>query len=788
MANDEKQKIREAKRRMAERAKQAKQPEKARQVDPLKHAKKVEPARQVRQTEQTGKVQKIKQVQQPVISSDPKWNAWIMVVLCLEVAYIAMEFGFNAALLNVASGVFSDPESLDRIETAGRLLSGIGFGFLLYSILGMKFKNPMCNKNRELMVLLAIMPFAIIFMYSAQEILIEKIIVENSSDEERFAATYLNMVRPAIRNGTLILEDVPITQETSGRPENKAFLAIAGMLMASNDKVIDRIPREIENIVGAMVHRKALESQGDVYRGYKEVDQRIDDLYTDYRDGMTSMPSKINNAMKEMKGSTFYQGLDTQLDQAYSNYASGAKAVYEAIGSKTYFYPYFVSGACNKRLTNYFQSTCRANIDKYGKKYFDITGTQLNVYKFCNINVRNHGACDWSAERVGRIVYSDLTAEKRRTSPIPLTVNGLPLRLSKSQFYQHEGFAKIFGRKYHNGLSLEAKDLVLRSSGVPDTEVSIRNALTENMKQEFVNAVNRPFTTNYNDIKYGMNAYQFVRTDSVQSAFHAVLGEDSFNIVIPKGLREAEFLEKVLLPMSWKQVAVQLEGIPVSVKGMVSNEAMTEQGKDAVRAMVVPPIALVLSLFFSLFTLSKVFHHLAAIAYIKRPNTFPLKNVKRGITGTFLVVVISFPFLLPENPMVKTGIVEAATGKMDGDAVPNKLITAAMDWMVRAEPAIYPLSNAFIGYPMAPFNRYHDANAQEIGTEHMNKIDSLKLISSLSVSQVQRRLNARGYDAGPVDGLMGSKTMDSLKAFQKSKGLSATGIIDAATSMALLKN
>lgn len=720
--------------------------------------------------------------------SDPKWKTWILVLLCLEVVYIALEFGFNAALLNVASGVFPDPQSLDDIEMAGRLLSGVGFGFLVYGIVGMKYKGRVCRPKKQAVMLLTIMPFAIAFMYTAQEVLIEKLIVEKASDNDRFAATYLNMVRPAIRNGTLILEDVPITQETSDRPENKAFLAIAGMLMASNEKVVDRIPREIENIVGAMVHREALESQNEAYKAYQEVDEQVVGLYEEYRQGLASMPEKIDKAMEEVRKSEFYRKLDTELADAYSKYANGAKEVYKALGSKTYFKPYYVASACNPHKTNYRESACRASIKKNGQAYYEMTGSRLNVLKFCDIRVMNHGKCDWSAERVGRLVYGDLTPEKRRSAPIPLNVDGIPLGLNKRQFYQDRGFAASFGTQRHNGIRLRAEDLVLDGAGVPNAEASVRKALVKSMKEDFVYAANEPFRSGDDDIEYGMQKYQFFRTDSVQSAYRSVLGKDSAEIIIEPEMKGSEFLEKVLLPMSWKTVAARLEGIPKSPEEMVQNESMNVQGEDAVRAMVVPPIALVLSLFFSLFTLSKVFHHLAAIQFIRHPKSFPLKKVKAAITGSFLVVVVSFPFLLPENPMVKTGIVEAATGKVDSDAAPSKLVTVAMDWMIRAEPAIYPIANDFIGLPVTPFKKYHDADAQSIGLDDVAKLDTLKLVSSLSVTEVQRRLNALGYKAGPVDGFMGSKTMDALKQFQKSRGLSITGVIDAETSMALLKN
>ncbi|MEP1216694.1 MAG: peptidoglycan-binding domain-containing protein [Marinobacter sp.] len=716
---------------------------------------------------------------------DPRWKKWIIILLCLEIAYIVLEFGFNAALLNVASGLFSDPESLDNVELAGRVLSGVGFGFLIYGVFVMKFKRRPCEPQREFGILCLIMPIAIGVMYVSQELLIEKAIVDKSSDEERFAATYLQMVKPAIRNGTLILEDVPITQETSDRPENKAFLAISGMLMASNDKIVDRIPREIESIVGAMVHRRALESQGDFYSAYQQVDSNIQEVYERYRDGMVSMSADVEKALAETKKTDFYRSMNTQLQEAYYHYASGAKAVYEAIGSKMYFKPYYVASACNPRKTTYKDRTCRASYEKNGGWYKENTGTDLDVLKFCDLRKMGHQQCDWSAERVGRLVYSDLTPEKRRTSPIPLTVKGIPLGLNKRQFYQHKQFANNFGTKRHNGIELTAKDLVLDGSGVPRTEASVRKALTRNFKEELVSQVNRALDTDA--IRYGMSKNQFMRVDGVQSAYRTVLGDEGAGISVGYGLSDSEFLETALLPMSWNAVAEELKGIPKSVSEMQQDEVMMAQGKNAVRAMVVPPIALVLSLFFSLFTMSKVFHHFAVIGYIKRPKAFPLGRVKLGITSVFLVVVASFPFFLPENPMVKTGIVQAAVGNVEGEKAPNKLVTMAMDWMIRAEPIIYPIANQAIGLPKAPFNQFHDPNAQSMGSHHVKQIDTLNVISSLPVSDVQRRLNGLGYNAGPVDGLMGGKTMEALRSFQKDVGLAVTGAIDAETSMALIK-
>ncbi len=50
---------------------------------------------------------------------------------------------------------------------------------------------------------------------------------------------------------------------------------------------------------------------------------------------------------------------------------------------------------------------------------------------------------------------------------------------------------------------------------------------------------------------------------------------------------------------------------------------------------------------------------------------------------------------------------------------------------------------------------------------------------------VQRRLQARGFDPGAVDSVFGSRTKAAVLDFQKSIGLTATGIVDGATWTAL---
>jgi peptidoglycan hydrolase-like protein with peptidoglycan-binding domain len=61
------------------------------------------------------------------------------------------------------------------------------------------------------------------------------------------------------------------------------------------------------------------------------------------------------------------------------------------------------------------------------------------------------------------------------------------------------------------------------------------------------------------------------------------------------------------------------------------------------------------------------------------------------------------------------------------------------------------------------------ATAQEIG----------------QVRQVQQALQSRGYDVGPIDGVMGEQTERALRRFQREEGMIITGDVTQATRQAL---
>ena len=62
---------------------------------------------------------------------------------------------------------------------------------------------------------------------------------------------------------------------------------------------------------------------------------------------------------------------------------------------------------------------------------------------------------------------------------------------------------------------------------------------------------------------------------------------------------------------------------------------------------------------------------------------------------------------------------------------------------------------------------------------------SMSAYDSATIQRVQRALNDKGYNAGPIDGTYGASTQDAVRRFQQASGLPATGELGPTTLSAL---
>lgn len=86
------------------------------------------------------------------------------------------------------------------------------------------------------------------------------------------------------------------------------------------------------------------------------------------------------------------------------------------------------------------------------------------------------------------------------------------------------------------------------------------------------------------------------------------------------------------------------------------------------------------------------------------------------------------------------------------------------------------------GSTVTPSTPADDATGDEVYTMQTQKNGS----KGTQAKVLQFLLNAKGYDCGKVDGIVGKNTVAAVKAFQKANGLNADGIVGAKTWAKLL--
>ncbi len=121
--------------------------------------------------------------------------------------------------------------------------------------------------------------------------------------------------------------------------------------------------------------------------------------------------------------------------------------------------------------------------------------------------------------------------------------------------------------------------------------------------------------------------------------------------------------------------------------------------------------------------------------------------------------------------------------KLMGKSSPraNERFTLEID----GTPALHGSSDSdgFIDTPIPPLAKsglLTLSNGRERYVLQLGHIDPIA-----EVTGVQARLNNLGYLCGAVDGMLGPRTQDAIRAFQTANGLSADGVIGSATTSKL---
>jgi len=661
-----------------------------------------------------------------------------VILFLLSLVYLGAELVFNRQLLDVSSSVRSDPDQVEHIQYFGRAASGLGFTLLVQGIF-QQFRFRIASRKQwtifSIITLICFLPFLLALgqtflemvaqdrpggdapytegmawgflpfaglcfvlagrgskpfavvigliimtwpaMFYGQKLAVERFIISPTTAEERLDAHYILLLRSGIEDCIILLEDTQLCDgDTANDVEKRSTRAVLGSLfMLNTAAVFDGLSFSKDQIIDSISAQDMWFSSKEYYQQYLQQvagkrDQYEkflnDNYYLPYKQAsdlylktynkaasfymQASQPGRFAQVAAEAAGQI--QGL---IETGWQQY-EGADSTYKSMAASTAssveqgIYSKLCRGheaLCNSAMSRMYNGTSVDNAMSEmqaaaAEKFYEKTGYPPDINSKEDF-IRNQKTQDEIRTHVEQKLQEQIEGYALPANWIydPATFRGELLHM-----LQDEGQNKAL-------------------------------AAASQAQQAWHDKVQSQFGTN---IQPGLNREDFFKH----------MGGDPLPPLKDLVMSEGDFKKKYIVPINRQIADETLKNIKDEAPSYANRQELAEQGKDYIRVLYIPAIALCLSIMIVVITIGRYVTALATDATKKAKLFSGLTRRQRNIIrpfywAVFLTLALVLPYKWP-NPYIST----AAYQKYYHFARTRYPVTAQLlDWVVHVQPIIY---------------------------------------------------------------------------------------------------
>lgn len=609
------------------------------------------------------------------------------IMLAINVIYVAVEFLFNFVLLNTTSAQVTMDE-IHYVEVLGRSLASFGFTFIIWKIIQSR-KKISSLKKVSLMVISALIAYPA--FYFGQEKAVDYF-AENASIQTKERNNYLFLVKQGLINGSLQLNTVPYNESIKDLPESKVFISNISLFLINNDAVLNYVKGNKEKVAQHVFA--------------KEIEKNIDKYYADYKDAMMNADimweayqrvnynNETNLMSLEMSSNRAFNNMNSTLEKKYNDYKKAQK---------------YVSNNVDKRFDRYVQHYI--NTLEEVAKCFDESCVQrkmsIDFYKGLQKSMpvksfpQPNAICKKSNNANSRLkIYLNGNVKVDR-KPNWKDVNNNYMECYVKENDLVAGFKESVDYRFANEVGIKNKNIGSYNEFVnqPEVKAEIRSELTN---------------------KYGLNVVGDFNPSSRESFISSIKGsanntfitafdkqtKENYGVSIPAGIKDKNvffnqsgvqeslrnnmgvfYVEGIKPDMSKTQFEKQVAAkISVNIAEQFLNKDLDSvEGQQVVKAMIIPPIALILSLLFGFIN---------AVILIK---TVISKIVKANFISN-IIAIMSIGILLAVPAVLNNKYTESESYvKVYNNMKEYNIVMAeSVNWIMKLEPFVYSYGETFI--------------------------------------------------------------------------------------------
>ncbi|MGS0693471.1 PEGA domain-containing protein [Shewanella sp. 0m-4] len=683
---------------------------------------------QQKQQSTAAKQQKQQEVEQQIaITGKPFW--WLMTMFICSVVYLFPEAIFNAALTDVAGGRNASHDDLRAVELFGRTISGIGVTLLLADMLLSGKRVARVGHALGYFSLIAVLVWPTVFF--GQKWLVDKFIIDASTPAERQQAYLSQVLRSALIEKSIQFEGINYDPDTAHSSTEKAFLSVFGGLVYADDKLVDDLSQKKRMIMEKFVRDKAMASFNTHYKDYDDFRQTLRGKYQEYADGS----AKYNRAVASAPERSDEYWLDTQnqVKQGWEKYQKGVTAYEARVESRAQkiapkMYDYFERrneckerkgssrNSCYERLqTNYDREIKKLSIPYIPPDDWLIReeiSTSENVGNSIIAGVMTFGlftamqAVDAATGgdaglKDHRMVYTNDVNHYKNVLMVKMEPDfikesgGYPLGInSLHTFRVHELTSVKVNKK------LKQKGLSLPTAWSITDRLTFDKAVASKVRQQADIEWRKNMRAKNTEMSPNLSWQQFQRHSEIQQRIEKRMGE----LYVKPTLADwnnRQFKQQIIEPNIQRKTTEYINVLEAQQVEFADGGVFAATGKSALRATIIPPISMSISLALVLLTVLKLPMKLVELVQAKQAmskSEAECENatkpyIKPAVTIALLACIFVVPLSIGGN---KYTMDDSAMNYFFEQMEKNDSasVSYALKWLLVTQPLVQPIGTS----------------------------------------------------------------------------------------------
>lgn len=670
------------------------------------------------------------------------------------------------------------------------------FSLMGFLLIALSFIGPLASKRPALLIL-GLVVAAAPSMYHGQKALFDHYLVNRSDGTTRLTAGYINLLKVGLRNGVVELVGVPLQPDALDTPEAMTFLTLLGGLAAVSPEILDIVKHEQPRIATELTRQiTARELDGRFADYAAKRDEFIQAFWKPY---VAKSQEYLSTREREASSRpvTAWAQVDAEVEKGWRQYADGTRLVEEGINRDATAISERLNRhlksrqSCAKQRTQESRDRCHAREDE---RYYKDRTLHEKVGQYTEFNT-------WCEQRNATPLETIDNALGLPDKLLAAAIKGTPVR--KTQYFECDlGHAEVkarlasarepaFTKKYGYPFGLDRT--VFHAH--PETSRRVRTSLTQQgirlpanwtvtQREVFMRAVAEKVRAQADDqwdvgiraqaggyVPANLDFDDFVRHPVIKERIRARLGADytdSFDLTITD---KAAFAERFLHPAVERRVNAKIARLEADAGSYAEGGPRAEDGRDAVRSALIPPISLTLSLFFAMAALVKNGVGVVMLA----ADRLPVRAARgvRGITWAAALTAILVPPFVLHNEFSESPLFRFYAEQ--GYRL-SKTMTLGAEWIIRMQPVMYPIGAAFlVDWGHLP-ERLAALSDPEVGFEPAGRLKPTvnpptdaeidgyaQSLRRQDLAKLQRDLAEKGVYRGVVDGIHGPATRKAIR-------------------------